>query len=288
MVLAVDLIGFPFIWLLMKGIPKVKIEQHSISFSQWFTYLCMSEALIIAGSMIGNSIHSALTLPFSGNDLNNATNLMQNSNVVIRTLVVGIGAPVFEELIFRKVLIDRTIKYGEYVSIVLSGMMFGLLHGNFQQFFFAALIGMLFAYIYIRTGRVRYTIFLHMAINLSSALVLQTLLQFRLIITGTSLCFLLRKYPNHIHNGKIPFFLFRIPGCADGLILKKLKLFLIIDLLAHSPISSRGEGLCLRSPPGNRKQNEKDRPIVHKAASNRMQQDKRYVPSSFTPLTQQN
>ena len=176
-VLAVDLIGFPFIWLLMKGIPKVKIEQHSISFSQWFTYLCMSEALILAGSMIGNSIHTALTLPFTGNDLNNATNLMQNSNVVIRTLVVGIGAPVFEELIFRKVLIDRTIKYGEYVSIVLSGIMFGLLHGNFQQFFFAALIGMLFGYIYIRTGRIRYTIFLHMAINLSSALVLQTLLQ---------------------------------------------------------------------------------------------------------------
>ena len=176
-VLAVDLIGFPFIWLLMKGIPKVKIEQHSLSFSQWFTFLCMSEALILAGSMIGNPIHTALTAPFTGNNLNNATNLMENSNVVIRTLVVGIGAPVFEELIFRKVLIDRTVKYGEYVSIVLSGMMFGLLHGNFSQFFFAALIGMLFAYIYIRTGRIRYTIFLHMAINLSSALVLQTLLQ---------------------------------------------------------------------------------------------------------------
>ena len=102
---------------------------------------------------------------------------MENSNVIVRTLVVGIGAPVFEELIFRKVLIDRTVKYGEYVSIVLSGIMFGLLHGNFSQFFFAALIGMLFAYIYIRTGRIRYTIFLHMAINLSSALVLQTLLQ---------------------------------------------------------------------------------------------------------------
>jgi len=176
-VLAVDLIGFPFIWLLMKGIPKVRIEQHSISFSQWFTFLCMSEALILAGSMIGNPIHTALTSPFTGSNLNNASNLMENSNVVIRTLVVGIGAPVFEELIFRKVLIDRTIKYGEYVSIVLSGIMFGLLHGNFSQFFFAAFIGMLFGYIYIRTGRIRYTIFLHMAINLSSALVLQTLLQ---------------------------------------------------------------------------------------------------------------
>ena len=137
----------------------------------------MSEGLILIGSSIGNPIHTALTTPFTGNSLDNATSLMQDANVVIRTLVVGIGAPVFEELIFRKVLIDRTIKYGEYVSIVLSGIMFGLLHGNFSQFFFAALIGMLFAYIYIRTGRVRYTIYLHAAINLSSALVLQTLLQ---------------------------------------------------------------------------------------------------------------
>ena len=176
-VLAVDLIGFPFIWLLMRNIPKTKIEQHSLSFSQWFMFLMMSEALILVGSTVGNSIHTVLTQPFTGDSLNNASSLMQNSNVIVRTLVVGIGAPVFEELIFRKVLIDRTIKYGEYVSIVMSGMMFGLLHGNFSQFFYAALIGMLFAYIYIRTGRIRYTIFLHMAINLSSALVLQTLLQ---------------------------------------------------------------------------------------------------------------
>lgn len=175
-VLAVDLIGFPFIWLLMRGIPKVKIEQHKLKFSEWFRFLMISEALILAGSMVGNLIHSAITLPFSSNDLNQANSLMQNSNVLVRTLVVGIGAPVFEELIFRKVLIDRTVKYGEYLSIVMSGIMFGLLHGNFQQFFFAALIGMLFAYIYIRTGRIRYTIFLHMAINLSSSLVLQTLL----------------------------------------------------------------------------------------------------------------
>ena len=175
-VLAVDLIGFPFIWLLMSSIPKVKIEQHSLSFSKWFGFLMMTEALMLAGSLIGNPIHTALTQPFNGGSLNKASELMQDANVFIRTLVVGIGAPVFEELIFRKVLIDRTIKYGEYVSIVMSGIMFGLLHGNFSQFFFAALVGMLFAYVYIRTGRIRYTIFLHMAVNLSSALVLQTLL----------------------------------------------------------------------------------------------------------------
>lgn len=175
-VLAVDAIGFPFIWLLMRSIPKMKIEQHKLTFSQWFGYLMMTEGLILIGSLAGSMIHSVLTQPFGGST-NATSSLMENSNVLLRCLVVGVGAPVFEELIFRKVLIDRTIKYGEYTSIVMSGIMFGLLHGNFQQFFFAALVGMLFAYVYIRTGRIRYSIYLHMAINLSSSLVVQTLLQ---------------------------------------------------------------------------------------------------------------
>ena len=175
-VLAVDAIGFPFIWLLMRSIPKMKIEQHKLSFSQWFGYLMMTEGLILIGSLAGSMIHSVLTQPFGGST-NTTSALMGNTNVILRCLVVGIGAPVFEELIFRKILIDRTIKYGEYTSIVMSGIMFGLLHGNFQQFFFAALVGMLFAYVYIRTGRIRYSIYLHMAINLSSSLVVQTLVQ---------------------------------------------------------------------------------------------------------------
>lgn len=175
-VLAVDIIGFPLVWLLMRGIPKVKIEQHKLGFAEWFRFLMITEALLMAGSMMGNVIHTALTLPFTGNGLNGVNGLVDNSHVLVRSLVVGIGAPIFEELIFRKILIDRTIKYGEYVSIVISGVMFGLLHGNFSQFFFATFVGMLFAYIYIRTGRIRYTIFLHMAINLSSSLVLQSML----------------------------------------------------------------------------------------------------------------
>ena len=176
-VLAVDVIGFPFIWLLLKGIPKVKLEKHNLSFAQWFGFLMMTEGLMMVGSMVGSPIHTALTQPFNGETISKATSMIQNSHILVSTIGAGICAPIFEELIFRKVLIDRTIRYGEYVSIVTSGIMFGLLHGNFQQFFFAALVGMLFAYVYIRTGRIRYTIFLHMAINLSSSLVMQTLLK---------------------------------------------------------------------------------------------------------------
>jgi len=88
-----------------------------------------------------------------------------------RILTVGILAPIFEELIFRKLLIDRVIKYGEFCAIMMSGIMFGLFHGNFAQFFFATGLGMLFAFVYARTGKIWYTILLHMVVNMTTSVI---------------------------------------------------------------------------------------------------------------------
>jgi hypothetical protein len=75
-------------------------------------------------------------------------------------------APIFEELIFRKFLIDRTYKYGERNAIILSGLMFGLFHTNLGQFFYAFIIGAIFAWVYIRTGNILYSMSMHLLINL--------------------------------------------------------------------------------------------------------------------------
>jgi membrane protease YdiL (CAAX protease family) len=170
-VLAVDVIGFPFIWLLMRGIPKVKIEKHSLSFAQWFGFLMMTEGLMIVGSLIGSPIHTVLTQPFNGETINKTTSMIQNSHILVSTLVAGIGAPVFEELIFRKAIIDRVGRYGELTAIVLSALTFGLFHMNLIQFFYAFGLGVLFAYLYLNTGRVRYTIMLHMIITFFGSVV---------------------------------------------------------------------------------------------------------------------
>ena len=66
---------------------------------------------------------------------------------------------------FRKSVIDRTAKYGEGVSIVFSGLLFGLFHGNLIQFGYAFLLGVFFGFIYIKTKNIVYTILLHMIIN---------------------------------------------------------------------------------------------------------------------------
>ena len=92
--------------------------------------------------------------------------LIIGSDTFIRILTVGILPAIFEELLFRKFMIDRTLRHGEFISCAMSGIMFGLWHGNFQQFFFAFFLGVLFAFVYIRTGKIIYTIILHASLNL--------------------------------------------------------------------------------------------------------------------------
>ena len=54
------------------------------------------------------------------------------------------------------------------MAIVLSAVFFGLYHGNFVQFLYAALLGMLLALMYHRTGTLWTAIVAHMAANLWS------------------------------------------------------------------------------------------------------------------------
>ena len=42
---------------------------------------------------------------------------------------------------FRKLLIDRIVPFGQRVAVVVSGLAFGLFHGNFYQFFYAFSLG---------------------------------------------------------------------------------------------------------------------------------------------------
>lgn len=49
--------------------------------------------------------------------------------------------------------------------MLFSGLMFGLFHGNLNQFVYAFVLGLCFGFIYVKTGNIRYTIGLHMLVN---------------------------------------------------------------------------------------------------------------------------
>ena len=171
-------ISFPIYLLLSRGMDTLRPTERKMSFGKWLLAFMMSEGMAVTGSLIGTIVTFCISAIFH---VDTSTDMLLNGTsgegYFIFTLIASIGAPIVEEMLFRKVLIDRIRKYGDGTAILLSGILFGLFHGNFTQFFYAAFLGMFFAYIYIRTGRIRYTIALHMAINTLSTALAGTLLR---------------------------------------------------------------------------------------------------------------
>jgi membrane protease YdiL (CAAX protease family) len=97
--------------------------------------------------------------------INPVAEAILNGNFIITLIYAAVVAPIFEELIFRKLLLDKLRRFGDLPAILMTGIAFGLFHMNLSQFFYAAVLGFIFAYVVIRTNTVIYSILLHMMIN---------------------------------------------------------------------------------------------------------------------------
>ena len=74
-------------------------------------------------------------------------------------------APVFEEFIFRGVILHALKPYGNGLAIFASGILFGIYHGNFQQCFYTAAAGIALGYIADVTGSIFPTTVIHAIMN---------------------------------------------------------------------------------------------------------------------------
>ncbi len=159
------LIALPATAIILKSLPAQKPAEHKLSPGKYAILVLMGIGLTITGALIGN-ILSAIIDKITGLSTSNAVNdMVMDTNPFIIIFFVVIMAPVVEEILCRKLIVDHTLKYGEWTAILFSGLIFALIHGNFFQFFYAFALGMLMAFIYVRTGKLRYTIIFHMIIN---------------------------------------------------------------------------------------------------------------------------
>jgi membrane protease YdiL (CAAX protease family) len=89
--------------------------------------------------------------------------------VILLVLIVGLAAPVFEELFYRGLwlrAIER--RAGTLVAVIGSSVLFGLVH--FEPYDLPALIGFgaIVAILTVRTGRLGPAIWAHVAFNLTA------------------------------------------------------------------------------------------------------------------------
>ena len=165
-------VGFPIAFLIMRdGVDMHAIEKRKMKPGHFFIAFAMSYTLLMAGNIIGLIVTYLIGLLKGEAVLNSLDTIVGETNIWVTAIYTVLCAPVFEELLFRKMICNRVIKYGQGMAIMLSGLMFGLFHGNYNQFFYAFFIGCFFAFIYVKTGKIQYTIGLHMMVNFIGSVV---------------------------------------------------------------------------------------------------------------------
>jgi membrane protease YdiL (CAAX protease family) len=87
--------------------------------------------------------------------------------VLLLVLIVGIGAPIVEEIFYRG-LLQRSLvnRFGAWPGIVGSAVLFGLSHFQLLQLPALVALGLILGYLTERFGRLGPAIFTHMAFNM--------------------------------------------------------------------------------------------------------------------------
>lgn len=159
------LIAFPVLLLIIKKLPKDDMDKKNIDIFTLIQYFCMCISIMYIGNVIGTGLSSIIGGFFGKTSNNNLAEIIMNTDMTGTIIFVVLLGSVMEEIVFRKILIDRTVKYGERNAMFLSALLFALFHMNLFQFFYAFGIGLIFAYIYIKSRRIEYSIAFHMIIN---------------------------------------------------------------------------------------------------------------------------
>ena len=175
-VLSMYVIALPFFVLICRtGKTKLSAERiaaiknekrkSEMKIDELVILFFISVAVMIFGGMISNAFTSFLSSILGHNIDNTTEELIENSPIWLVIAVAVIIGPIVEEFIFRKIFIDTLSEFGRGYSIILSSVAFGVFHGNFSQVLYATLLGFILGYIYVKSGRLLYSVLMHVALN---------------------------------------------------------------------------------------------------------------------------
>lgn len=233
------LIIIPLIALIFQ---KVKGNKVGIKLSSLYTkpkksaFWCFKWIIITMGfayiaSIISNIFFMIIEY-MTETTLNEASFNFGDSVIGTVVLIIApvIFAPIFEELLFRGVVLKNSEPMGQWFAIIISGIIFGLWHENYPQFLFAAVLGCFSAFMVIKTRSIIPSMIAHFSINTISTVVQLFFKNYNIDIEEIA------NMSNYelLNSVNLPFLLFAalIEIILFGLIITAI-VFFIIELVKH-------------------------------------------------------
>ena len=157
--------GVPAAWLVLRGTEEAPPQSGApLGPGRFFRSYLAGLGLMYLVNLATLALMGLVGL-LRGQTVENPVDNMADYPLALNLLLGCVIAPVCEEYLFRGLLLNRLRPYGERFAVWASALCFGLFHGNFSQFFYACAIGVLFAGVVLKTGRLRQAMLLHALIN---------------------------------------------------------------------------------------------------------------------------
>ena len=125
--------------------------------------LCVLAGLALC--LLGNFPAFAIQDFFGSFGYEPASSLVEESAsmalFLLEMLSTAVLVPVMEEFAFRGVLLSSLRKYGAGFAIVASAFVFSLVHLDFSNVVFAFIAGLVFGFLYVKTGNLWISILIH-------------------------------------------------------------------------------------------------------------------------------
>lgn len=160
----------PFSIVIILGINKTKnriqdvFHFKKIKLSTWIITVLFSIGLVIVSSEIDNYVNFFIPKPeFMKNIF---ASMMPKNSFILSFITIALIPGITEELLFRGLILEGFKKnYSIGKAILLSALLFGLIHLNPWQFITAFFIGLFSAWMAIKTESLFPSIFIHIFNN---------------------------------------------------------------------------------------------------------------------------
>ncbi len=168
--------AFPLAFIVLAPLPSEAPVKEKMRVRDFLGALCICEALMMLGNYISSILLTALQSSTGATPSNPIADAVEGQPVLVTFIFTVILAPILEEIFFRGLVCKKLLITGEGYAVVLSAAFFALCHGNFFQLFYAFIIGCFFGFIYVKTGRLLYTVLIHMVVNFFGTIVVTWIL----------------------------------------------------------------------------------------------------------------
>lgn len=115
--------------------------------------------------VLSGIIYPAIGLDYNITDTFATDSTSSVLSKVILIITLAVTPAIFEELFFRKTIIDFLLPYGKKMALLISALLFGIIHMNLSQGLFAFIIGLIFGGIYLFTNDIKLTMLIHLINN---------------------------------------------------------------------------------------------------------------------------